>query len=59
MCNADDMNAAFSPDAIAGISDVLHGGTSTSVVALVEVNSQCSQTTLSAEEMELINLYKE
>ncbi|KAI2505553.1 hypothetical protein MHU86_8889 [Fragilaria crotonensis] len=58
MCNADDTNAAFSPDAIAGIADVLPDGTSTSVVALVEMKSKCSQATLSAE-MELITLYGE
>ncbi len=58
MCNADDTNAAFLPDAIAGIADFLPDGTSTSAVALVEMKSKCSQATL-AEEMELIALYGE
>jgi hypothetical protein len=58
MCNADDTNAAFSPDAIAGIADFSPDGLSTSAVALVEMKSKCSQATL-AEEMELIALYRE
>jgi hypothetical protein len=58
MCNADDTNAAFSPDAKAGIADFLPDGTSTSAVALEEMKLKCSQATL-AEEMELIALYGE
>jgi hypothetical protein len=58
MCNADNTNAAFSPDAIAGIPNFSPDGTSTSSVVLVEMKSKCSQATL-AEEMELISLYGE
>jgi hypothetical protein len=58
MCNADDTNAAFSPDGIAGIADTSPDGSLSSAVALVEMKSKCSQATLS-EEMELVTLYGE
>jgi hypothetical protein len=56
MCNANNTNAAFLPDVIAGIADFLPDGKSTSALALVEMKSKCSQAIL-AEEMELISLY--
>jgi hypothetical protein len=40
-CNANDTNAAFLPDAIAGIPDFSPDGTSTSAVVLVEMKSKC------------------
>ena len=58
LCNADDTNTAFSPDAVEGIPDFSPDGASTSAVVLVEMTSKCSQAALS-EDMELVSLYGE
>ena len=57
LCHKDDKNAAFSPDAIAGVKFESPVG-SRRFVALVEMKSKCSHNTLSAE-MEMMRQYGE
>ena len=57
LCHKDDNNAAFSPDAIAGVNlESALGGSR--YVALVEMKTKCSDATLSAE-TELAKQYGE
>lgn len=57
LCHKDDNKAAFSPDAIAGVNfESPRGGRR--FVALVEMKSKCSDSTLSAE-MELLRHFGE
>jgi hypothetical protein len=57
LCHKDDNNAAFLPDAIAGVTLQLPRERQ-QYVALVELKSKCSDATLSAE-VELARLYGE
>ena len=50
LCNKDDSNAAFSPDGITWVVDVLVADdTEASCIALVEMKYKCSNSTLSAK----------